>query len=65
MVHDEIRDEKRLIVDYSGTVNPHTVIDAYPSPLIELLIERVSQNQIFSSLDLRSDFYQIPLQPSE
>ena len=41
------------------------MIDAYPLPLIEPLIERVSQNQIFSSLDLRSAFYQIPLKPSE
>ena len=65
VVHDEIRDKKRLVVDYSGTVNPHTVIDAYPLPLIEPLIERVSQNQIFNSLDLRSAFHQIPLQPSE
>ena len=65
VVHDEIRDKKRLVVDYSGTVNPHTVIYAYPLPLIEPLIERVSQNQIFSSLDLRSAFHQIPLKPSE
>ena len=65
VVHDEIRDKKRLIVDYSGTVNPHTAIDASPLPLIEPLIERVSQNQIFSSLDLRSAFHQISLQPSE
>ena len=65
VVHDEIRDKKRLVVDYLGTVNPHTVIDAYPLPLTEPLIERVSQNQIFSSLDLRSAFHQIPLQPSE
>ena len=41
VVHDEIRDKKRL-VDYSGTINPHTVIEAYPLPLIEPLIERVS-----------------------
>ena len=65
VVYDEIRDKKRQIVDYSGTVNPLTVIDAYPLPLIEPLIERVSQNQIFSSLDLRSAFHQIPLKPSE
>ena len=41
------------------------MIDVYPLPLIEPLIERVSQNQIFSSLDLRSAFHQIPLKPSE
>ena len=41
------------------------MIDAYPLPLSEPLIERVCQNQIFSSLDLRSAFYQIPLKPSE
>ena len=57
VVHDEIRDKKHLVVDYSGTVNPHAVIDAYPLPLIEPLIERVSQNQIFNSLDLRSAFH--------
>ena len=27
VVHDEIRDKKHLVVDYSGTVNPHTVTD--------------------------------------
>ena len=41
------------------------MIDAYPLPLIEHLIERVSQNQRFSYLDLRSAFHQIPLKPSE
>ena len=41
------------------------MIDAYPLPLIEPLIERVIKNQIFSSLDLRSAFHQIPLKPSE
>ena len=64
-MHEEIRNKKHLVVDYSGAVNPHTVIVCYPLPLIEPLIERVSQKQIFSSLDLRSAFHQIPLHPSE
>ena len=38
IVQDEIRDKKRLVVDYSGTVNPHTVMDAYSLPFIEPLI---------------------------
>ena len=41
-VHDEIRDKKRLVVDYSGTVNPHTVIDAYP---LTLTFDRVCQSK--------------------
>jgi hypothetical protein len=65
VVHDEIRGKKLLVVDYSGTVKQYNEHDAYPLTLIEPFIDRISQYQIFSSLDLQSAFHQIPLDTNE
>ena len=46
-------------------MNPYTTTDAYALPFIETLIDRVSQYRVFSLLDLRSSFHQIPLDPSQ
>ena len=35
VVHDEVWGKKRLVVDYSGTVNPHIIPDAYPCHLLK------------------------------
>jgi transposase InsO family protein len=56
---------KRLVIDYSQTVNRFTQRDAYPLPLIEDLVHQVSQNNVFSTLDLKSAYHQIPLKHDE
>jgi transposase InsO family protein len=53
------------VIDYSQTINRFTQHDAYPLPLIEDLVHRVSQNKVFSVLDLKSAYHQIPLKQEE
>lgn len=50
--------EKRLCIDYRS-LNKITVRDKYPMPRIEELIDRLQGCKFFTSLDLKSGYYQI------
>ena len=51
----------RMVVDYSQTVNRYTLLDAYPLPNINEQISEIAKWNVFSTLDLKSAYYQIPL----
>jgi len=53
------------VIDYSTTINRFTLLDAYPLPNIEDLVNTVAQARYYSSLDLRSAYHQIPLLEEE
>jgi len=59
------KEKKRLVTDYYSTVNRFTVLDAYPLPNIEDLVNKVAQDKYYSSIDLRQAYYQVPLLPEE
>ena len=52
--------KKRMVVDYSQTINLYTEVDAYPFPDIDLIL-KAADNSVFSKLDLKSAYHQIPL----
>jgi len=52
-------------VDYSQTINRYTLLDAYPLPNIEEQISTIAKGTVFSTLDLKSAYYQIPLHPDD
>lgn len=52
--------DKRLCIDYRA-LNNKTVKQHYPIPRIEDQIDRLAGNIFFSTLDLASGYYQIPL----
>ncbi|XP_043064141.1 uncharacterized protein LOC122320104 [Drosophila ficusphila] len=52
----------RLCVDFRA-LNENTVADKYPLPLISDQIARLRGASYFSSLDMASGFYQIPVHP--
>ena len=56
LIANDGRYKKRLVIDYSQTINKFTLLDAYPLPRIDDQI-----NQSFSTLDLKSAYHQIPL----
>ena len=52
----------RLIVDYRR-LNNVTVPDPYVMPRIEVLLEMMGKANIYSKLDLKKGYYQVPVAP--
>lgn len=59
------RHKRRMVIDYSQTVNRFTLLDAYPIPRIEPMIEKISSYVVFSTLDLKSAYHQIPIKETD
>lgn len=57
--------KKRLVIDYSETINKFTHLDGFPLPRIHDLIREVAQYRFFSSVDLCSAYHQVPLKQSD
>ena len=59
------RKAKRLVIDYSTTVNLYTIPDAYPIPRIDEVLEEMGSCHYFSVFDLGKAYYQVPLPEDE
>ena len=57
--------KKRLAIDYSQTINKYTQLDAHPLPRIDEFVNKIAQYKVFSSIDLKSAYYQVPLKDSD
>lgn len=57
--------KKRMVIDYSQTINRYTELDAYPLPSIELIVSEVAKYSYFSQIDLKSAYHQVPILPKE
>lgn len=55
--------EQRLCVDFRA-LNNKTIKDRFPLPLIDDQLSNLSGNNFFTTLDLASGYYQIPMAPS-
>ena len=53
--------KKRMVIDYSQTVNRYTLLNAYPSPSIDEMVNKIAQYEVFSTVDMRSAYYQMPI----
>ena len=53
--------KKRCAIDYSQTINRFTLLNAFPLPDINNLINEMAQFRVFSTFDLESAYHQIPL----
>ena len=56
---------KRLVVDYSRTINRFTRLDAYPLPRMDDLAQEIAKYKIYSLLDLKSGYHQIPIKEED
>ena len=53
--------KKRMVADYSQTVNLYEQLDAYPLPRIDDQISEIAQNKVFSTIDLKDAYHQFKL----
>ena len=65
LVTSNANHKRRMVVDYSQTINKFTYLDAYPQKRIDSMIEEISKFQFFSTLDFKSAYHQLPLRPEE
>ena len=54
-----------MIVDYLQTINRFTQLDAFPLPRINELVNGIAQYRVFSAIDLRNAYHQVPLRQEE
>ena len=50
--------KKRMVIDYSQTINRFTHLDSYPLPRIDKLITEIAKSKHYSTVDLKSTYYQ-------
>ena len=58
-------EKRRLVIYYSQTINRFTLLDAYPLPKIDEMVNEIAQYSVISTLDLRSAYHQVPLNDSD
>ncbi|XP_003369614.1 putative transposon Ty3-I Gag-Pol polyprotein [Trichinella spiralis] len=56
-----LKGKKSLVVDCSVTINRFILLDAYPLPKIDSLLQRIAKYRVFSTIDLKSAYHQIPI----
>ena len=54
-----------MVINYSQTINRFTQLDTFPLPRISEIINDIAQYRVFSTIDLRSAYHQIPLREAE
>ena len=57
--------KRRLVIDYSQTINCFTMLDAYPLPRIDDIVNNIAQYRVFSTIDLRSAYHQVKIKDSD
>ena len=52
------RHKRRMVIDYSRTINIYTELDAYPLPRIDKMVNDLTKYTYLSTLDLENAYYQ-------
>ena len=65
VVENNVSGKKQLCIDYSQTTNLFTLLDTYPLPRIDDLINRLASYNVFSIFDLKSANHQIPIDEND
>ena len=65
LVTSNERHRKRMVVDYSRTINKFCELDGYPFPNIDDMANKVAQFSFYSTFDLKSAYHQVPIRDSD
>ena len=65
IVTSEGRHKRRMVVDYSRTINKYTFVDAYPLPKLDEVAKRIAKFKVYSAFDLSNAYHQIPIVESD
>ena len=57
--------KRRMVIDYSRTINRFTELDAYPLPNISRMARTIAEYAVYSTFDLKSAYHQIPIGEDE
>ena len=52
----------RVHLDYRN-YNSNTIIDRYPIPQIDNILDKIGHTQLFSKIDLASGYHQVEIHP--
>jgi len=61
LVTKDERHKRRMVIVYSQTINRFTALNTYPLPRIDQQVNELAKCKWFSTLDLKSACYQVPL----
>ena len=61
LVTKDERHKRRMVIDYSQTINRFTALDTYPLSPIDQQVNELAKCKWLSTLDLKSAYYQVPL----
>ena len=53
--------KKRMVIDYSRTINKFTFVDSYPLPKMHDVVQKVAQYKIYSTLNMSSAYHQVEI----
>ena len=62
---EDTNHKKRMVIDYSRTINRFTELDAYPLPRIDEMVQEISNFSYFSTFDLKSAYHQVPIREED
>ena len=62
---DDGSHKRRMVIDYSDTINRFTELDAYPMPNVLDMIQKISRYRYFATFDLKSAYHQIPIKEED
>ena len=57
--------KRRMVVDFSRTINKFTLLDAYPLPRIDDVVQSIAEYRVFSVIDLSNAYYQVEICPAD
>lgn len=57
--------KRRLVVDFSETINKYTYLDAYPLPRIEDVVNSIAKYKFYSVIDLKHAYDQVEIREED